>query len=67
MTPSGIPTHEKKQYQLFHHSDTDDSGSVPQVVVHNTRNRVVYDFTDHDLIFFPEIICIWNYYILAIG
>ena len=42
----------KKLVELFYSYDTDESGSV-QVVVDNTRNRIVYNFYDHDLVYFP--------------
>ena len=44
-----------KLVELFYHGDTVHNGSVPQVVVDNTRNRVVYDISDYDLVFFH-----WN-------
>ena len=41
----------KKLVELFYHYDTVGSGSLPQVEVDNTRNHVVNDFSDSDLIF----------------
>ena len=57
----------KKLVELFYNDDTVDGGSVPHVVVDNTRNCVVNNFADYDMVFFTELICIWNYYILEIG
>ena len=42
----------KNIVELFYHYNTDDGGSIPQVVVDNTRNCAVYNFADHDLLFF---------------
>ena len=55
----------KKLVELFYHYDTVDSGSVLQVVADYTRNRVVLEITNYDLLFFTEMICFCNYYTLA--
>ena len=57
----------KNLVEFFYHCHTGGVGPVPQGVVDNTRNCVIYDFTNHDLVLLPETICIWNYYMLANG
>ena len=42
----------KKLVELFYHDDTVESGSVPQVVIDNTSDRVVYKFDYYDMVFF---------------
>ena len=44
----------KKIVELFYDYDTVDGRSVPQVVVDNKRNRVVYNFSDYNLVFLLE-------------
>ena len=53
--------------EFFYHYDTADGVSVPQVVFDNIRNCVVYDFSNHDMFFFPETTCIWYYYIFPMS
>ena len=44
----------KKLVEIFYHYDTVDSGSLTLVVVDNMGNRVVYNFSDHDMVFFTD-------------
>ena len=42
----------KKIVELFYHDNTVDGGSVWQIVVDNTRNFVVHEIANYDLVFF---------------
>ena len=46
----------KELVELFYHDDTVDGGCVWQVVVYNTRNRVVHEIVNYDLVFFTRTI-----------
>ena len=49
-----------KPVELLYHYNTVDGGYVPQFLVDNTSNCVVYNFSDRDMLFFLEMVSICN-------